>query len=91
MINLPLSIEGFYFDIIENPRPSDYEMGPLTCDLCECHTSYYVIMNSWNGLLICKSCLTSFIDSINRRMLDDIKKRALEHAVPGEKGTREND
>ena len=98
MINLPLNIEGFYFDIIENPRPSDYEMGEEKCNMCGCHTSYYVNIghdaaspgNGWGTVNICKSCLTGIVDFMNRRMLDDIKKRAEGNVVPGEKGTRKD-
>ena len=85
MINLPLNVEGFNFDVFENPRPSDYEMGEIECDVCVCHTSMYLSIVDEEfprtpteqypfSMNICKSCLTGFIDSMNRRMLDDKKR-----------------
>ena len=68
--SLPLSIEGFNFDILDNPRESDYVLGKLRCDVCECQTSMYLTINGWNDLRICKGCLTNFIDALNNRMLD---------------------
>jgi hypothetical protein len=100
MLNLPLNIEGFDFSIMDNPRPSDYEMGEIDCNICGCHTSYYLSIQdeaiptyeqNIMCMNICKSCLDNFIQALNRRMLDDIKKRAEGKVVRREKGPREND
>ena len=98
MLNLPLNVQGFNFDVMDNPRPSDYEMGNIQCDVCACRTSYYlsivdeaICVDNPISLNICKSCLTDFINSMNRRMLDDIKKRPMGNAVRGKERPREND
>ena len=100
MLNLPLNVEGFDFSILDNPRPSDYELGEIECNVCGCHTSYYLSIQdeafptydqNIMCMNICKGCLTDFVDAMNRRMLDDVKKRALEHALQRKKGPREND
>jgi len=55
------------FEIIENPRKPNGDIGDLKCDFCECQTSAYVKLTT--GSKICKGCLYDTINEINKVIL----------------------
>ncbi|RLA01325.1 MAG: hypothetical protein DRQ47_08240 [Gammaproteobacteria bacterium] len=85
MKDLPFSEDGYKFSVLDNPRESDYVLGAIRCDICNTQTSIYLEIedeytnpefNFPPNLIICKGCLTGFIDAINKRMIETFHESA---------------
>lgn len=71
-------MSDIHFELLNNPRGENGEMGPLKCDVCSKKSTYYLdiideLSFEESILWICKSCLTKGIKFIDESITDDIK------------------
>jgi len=57
--------------IVSNPREGKgFQFPNLKCDICQNVSSYYILIEPYH---FCKSCLTNFIDEIDKEIIKDIQ------------------
>ncbi len=59
-----------YIELKTNDRIGEEFESKDACDVCDCVTTRYIVIN---GLACCKTCLIGFTKEIDRSILDPIK------------------
>ena len=63
------------FEILDNPRKENGDLGDYKCDICGEKSSTYVkIIINRNTAFFCKGCLLNSVSMIDKAILDKLNK-----------------